>query len=96
MSFSAPLDEQVVNNVLITGKPAVVEGSWGLNKPPHTGLHPADPYMPPTEQVGRVVRGSRSVYIGGSPAACKASNATVCGGVPGTLMASAETVLIGD
>jgi uncharacterized Zn-binding protein involved in type VI secretion len=95
LPFSAPVVQQTVDSVLITGKPAVVEGSWGLNTPPHAGLHPADPYMPPTQQVGRVVHGSGTVLIGGSHAATQASSVTVCGSEPGTLKASASTVLIG-
>jgi len=96
LPFASPLLQQTVSSVLITGKPAAVQGSWGVNTPPHVGLHPADPYMEPIQQVGRVVKGSGTVLIGGLPAACKASASTVCGGVPGSLNASAMTVLIGS
>lgn len=95
LPFSAPLLQQTVSTVLISGKPAAVQGSSGMCTPPHVGLHPSDPYMVPTAQLGQVVVGSATVLIGGSPAASQASTCTVCGSLPGTLMASGSTVLIG-
>ena len=55
--------------MLIGGKPAVVQGSWGLNIPPHVGLHPSDLFMAPPQQKGTVVQGSPTVLFGGKPAA---------------------------
>jgi uncharacterized Zn-binding protein involved in type VI secretion len=95
LPFSAPITIGTVPTVLIGGQPAAVEGSSGLNMPPHVGLFPADPYMLPPTQIGQVAMGSTSVLIGGMGAASAASQCTVCGGLPGTLAATGATVLIG-
>ena len=95
LPFSAPLTIGTVETVVIEDKPAAVEGSSGLNTPPHIGLYPTDPYMVPATQIGQVVMGSATVLIGGQGAATQASQCTVCGGLPGTLAASGATVLIG-
>jgi uncharacterized Zn-binding protein involved in type VI secretion len=84
----------LVNTVLIGGKPAAVMGSQGMNTPPHVGLHPADLYMVPAMQIGRVVSGSATVMIGGRPAATQQSTCTCCT-TPGTLVPTVMTVLIG-
>jgi uncharacterized Zn-binding protein involved in type VI secretion len=94
MPFSAPLTTGLCSSVLIGGKPAAVLGSSGLNTPPHVGLHPSDPFMTPTVQVGRVVSGSPSVLFGGQPAASATANATCCA-TPGALVPSIMTVLVG-
>ncbi|HTW06349.1 MAG TPA: PAAR domain-containing protein [Acidimicrobiales bacterium] len=95
MPFSAPITLGTVPTVLISGQPAAVEGSSGMNTPPHVGLHPADPYMVPLMQIGQVAMGSPTVLIGGMGAASESSQCMVCGGLPGTLAASGTTVLIG-
>lgn len=94
MPFSAPLTMGTVANVLIGGKPAAVMGSWGVNTPPHVGLHPSDPYMVPPMQVGRVVSGSPTVMFGGQPAASATASCTCCA-TPGQLVPTVMTVLIG-
>lgn len=94
LPFSAPVTLGTIATVLIGGKPAAVAGSSGLNVPPHVGLHPADPYLAPPMQIGRVVSGSPTVLIGGQPAATSQSTATCCA-TPGTLVPSVMTVLIG-
>jgi len=95
MPFSSPLTVALATRTLITGKPATMEGSSGFNTPPHVGLHPSDPFMLPTAQIGRVVKGSASVLIEGRPAAKTGSPSTINAGVPGQLTGSAATVLIG-
>lgn len=95
MPFSAPLTQSLATTVLIGGKPAVVAGSSGLNTPPHVGLHPSDPFMVPTSQTANVVAGSTSVLFDGKPAARTGSTCTICAGVPGQLVGTATTVLIG-
>jgi uncharacterized Zn-binding protein involved in type VI secretion len=95
LPFSAPITQGTVSTVLIGGQPAAVVGAMGYNSPPHVGLHPADPFMAPPTQIGQVVSGSTSVLVGGLPAATQMSQCTVCAGLPGNLMASAATVLIG-
>jgi uncharacterized Zn-binding protein involved in type VI secretion len=90
----APLTTGTVATVLIGGKPAAVVGSSGLNTPPHVGLHPADPFMAPPAEMGTVTSGSATVMIGGQPAATAQSACTCCA-VPGTLVPSVATVLIG-
>ncbi len=94
MPFSAPLTVGTVANVTIGGKPAAVMGSSGVNTPPHVGLHPADPFMIPTTEIGRVVSGSPTVTIGGQPAATATSSCTCCA-TPGQLVPTVMTVLIG-
>ncbi len=59
--------------VTIGGKPVAVMGSSGDNLPPHVGLHPADPYMVPTMQEGKVISGSPTVTAGGKAVATSAS-----------------------
>lgn len=95
LPFSAPITLGTVASVLISGKAAAVVGSSGYNTPPHVGLHPSDPYMIPTAQIGQVMVGSASVMIGGQPAATASSQCTVCGSLPGNLIASGSTVLVG-
>jgi uncharacterized Zn-binding protein involved in type VI secretion len=94
LPFVAPLTTGTVATVLIGGKPAAVMGSSGLNTPPHIGLHPADPFMAPPAEMGTVTSGSATVMIGGQPAATAQSACTCCA-VPGTLVPSVATVLIG-
>jgi uncharacterized Zn-binding protein involved in type VI secretion len=93
--FSAPLSQGLETKVLIGGKAAAVMGSSGMNTPPHVGLHVSDPYAVPTMQIGRIVKGSRSVLFGGKPAASQSSSATCCV-TPGVLVPSQTTVLVGD
>jgi uncharacterized Zn-binding protein involved in type VI secretion len=93
--FAAPLLQGLATRTLIAGKPAAVQGSSGYNTPPHIGLHPADPFMLPPAQQGLIVVGSVSVLIEGRPAAKTGSACTICAGVPGQLIGSATTVLIG-
>ena len=69
MPFSAPLLMGLEPTVTIGGKAVAVMGSQGMNTPPHVGLHPADPFMVPTMQMGNVMSGSPTVMIGGKPAA---------------------------
>ncbi len=95
MPFSAPVTTGTCATVLITSKPAVVVGAQGTSVPPHVGLHPADPFMVPTMQIGAVVMGSSSVLIGGTPAAKSGSSCTACGLPGATLTGTASTVLIG-
>ncbi len=95
MPFSAPLLQGLATKVLIGGKPAAVAGSSGMNTPPHVGLHPSDPFLAPPMQQGRVVVGSPTVLIEGKPAAKTGSQCMIDFGLPGNLVGSAATVLIG-
>jgi uncharacterized Zn-binding protein involved in type VI secretion len=94
MPFAAPLTQGLVSSVLIGGKPAAVAQSSGVNTPPHPGLHPSDPFLAPPQQVGRVTSGSATVLIGGKPAATARSACTCCA-LPGSLVATVTSVLIG-
>lgn len=96
MPFNAPLTTGLCTSVTIGGKPAAVVGSSGLNTPPHVGIHPADPSMAPPTQQGRVVVGSSTVLFEGKPAARTGSQVTMCAQVPGQIVGSGATVLIGD
>jgi uncharacterized Zn-binding protein involved in type VI secretion len=95
MPFSAPVTTGLATKVLIGGKPAAVAGAWGLNAPPHVGLHASDPFMAPPMQKGTIVSGSATVLIEGKPAAKVGSPCTMCLGLPGQLVGTAATVLIG-
>ena len=94
MPFSAPLLQGLVSTVLIGGKPVAVMGASGYNTPPHVGLHASDPFMAPPMQAGRVMSGSATVFAGGKPVANSQSTVMMCS-TPGTLMATASTVLVG-
>jgi uncharacterized Zn-binding protein involved in type VI secretion len=94
LPFSAPLLQGLVATVLIGGKAAAVATSSGMNTPPHVGLHPSDPFMAPPSEIGQVVSGSGTVMIGGKPAATAQSQCTCCT-VPGTLVPTVTSVLIG-
>ncbi len=80
----------------VAGKPAAVQGSSGVNTPPHVGLHPSDPFLAPPAQQGRVVAGSGTVFLNGRPAAYTGCQVTSCSGAPGQVAGSAATVLIGQ
>jgi uncharacterized Zn-binding protein involved in type VI secretion len=95
LPFSSPLTVALATRTLVAGKPAALQGSSGLNAPPHAGLHPSDPFMLPNTQIGRVVKGSTSVLIEGRPAAKTGSTCTTDAGAPGQLTGTATTVLIG-
>ena len=95
MPFSAPLTQSLATTVVIGGKPAAVQGSQGLNTPPHTGLHSSDPHMAPPTQIGRVLKGSSTVMFDGKPAAFSNCTTGVCLNAPGMLQGTAATVLIG-
>ena len=95
MPFSAPLLSGLESTVTIGGKPVAVMGSSGYNLPPHVGLHPADPYMVPTMQEGKVLTGSPTVTAGGKadrrPAARRSS---MCAQVPGQPVATVGDVTV--
>ncbi|MGH8930855.1 MAG: PAAR domain-containing protein [Egibacteraceae bacterium] len=95
LSFSSPLRQGLATKVLIGGKPAAVQGSSGLNQPSHAGLHASDPFTVAMTQQGTVALGSATVLIENKPAAKTGSPCTVCGQMPGELIGSAATVLIG-
>jgi uncharacterized Zn-binding protein involved in type VI secretion len=95
LPFSAPLLQGLASTVFVSGKPAAVEESSGLNTPSHIGLHASDPFFAPNTQKGSVFRGSSTVLIEGKGAAKTGSQTMICGGLPGQLVGSASTVLIG-
>jgi uncharacterized Zn-binding protein involved in type VI secretion len=94
LPFSAPLSQALATTVLVGGKPAAVQASWGLNTPPHAGLHASDPHALPALQRGTVVSGSTTVFFAGTPAAKSGSSCTCCL-EPGQLVGSATSVLVG-
>jgi hypothetical protein len=94
MPFSAQLTLGLCTTVLAGGRPVAVMGASGYNLPPHMGLHLSDPYLAPPMQVGRVLMGSATVTAGGQPVANATSSATCCL-VPGSLVPTVTTVLVG-
>ena len=95
LPFGAPLTTGLAATVLIEGRPAAVQGSQGVNLPPHVGLHPSDPFLTPTVQVGQVTAGSMTVTFEGRPAAYTGCMVAICGQVPGQVSGSASSVTIG-
>jgi uncharacterized Zn-binding protein involved in type VI secretion len=94
MPFSAPLLSGLESTVTIGGKPVAVMGSSGYNLPPHVGLHPADPYMVPTMQEGKVLTGSPTVTAGGKAMATSSSQVSMCAQVPGQPVATVSDVTV--
>jgi uncharacterized Zn-binding protein involved in type VI secretion len=94
LPFSGPLTLGLATTVTIGGKPAAVQGSNGLNMPPHVGLHPADPFLGPPTQKCQVMMGSSTVYFDGKPAAYTGCTVTACN-LPATVTGTAATVQIG-
>ena len=95
LPFSAPLTLGLATRVSIGGRFVAVVGSSGYNTPPHVGLHATDPFMVPTMQEGRVVKGSTTVLVEGKPAAYTGCQVLQCGGVPAQVVGTATQVLIG-
>jgi hypothetical protein len=93
--FSAPIKQLTIKSVLIGGKEAAVEKSWGNNdNPAHNGIVDGA-FAAPAGQIGRITSGSTTVSIGGFAAATLASQATCCTGDPGKLAPGVPTVEIG-
>ena len=95
LPFSAPLTLGLAMTVQIGGKPAAVQGSSGLNTPPHVGLHPSDPHLAPPTQQGRVLVGSATVMFESKGAAYTGCQTSTCFQVPGMLTGTAATVQVG-
>lgn len=96
MPFQSPLLMGLATTVRIAGKFAAVQGSSGMNTPPHVGLHPADPAMAPPIQKGQVMVGSMTVFFDGRPAAYTGCNVTHClPPLPGQVVGSGVTVRVG-
>ena len=94
-NFSAPVLSNVVATVLIGGKPAAVATSWGYNNPSHPGIVDGA-FASPSSQIGRIVTGSPSVFIGRHAAATTSSQAHCClPATPGKVGPGVPSVLIG-
>ena len=94
MPFNAPLTQGLAMKVLIMNRPAAVIGSSGLNTSVHVGLHATDPFLVPTQQVGRITGASATVLFEGKPAAKPTPPPMMCA-TPGTIVGTGATVLIG-
>ena len=96
LPFQGPLLQGLATSVRIGRQPAAVQGSSGVNTPPHVGLHASDPAMSPTNQKGQVVAGSASVYFEGKSAAYTGCGVTHCmPPIPGQVNGTGTTVMIG-
>lgn len=93
--FKAVIDSGLDITVFINDKAAAIAGSSGLNASPHIGLHPSDFYAVPSNQVGNVVTGSPTVFVGGYPIATTDSVVTMCAKVPGKGKSTVNNVKIG-
>jgi len=89
------IDAGVDISVQINGKAAAVAGSSGKNASPHVGLHVSDLFAVASNQLGNVVTGSPTVFVGGMPIATTDSQVTMCAGVPGKGKSSVTDVKIG-
>lgn len=96
LPFAAPLLTGLAMTVHSGGTPVAVQGSQGFNTPPHVGLHPSDPYLVPATQIGQVVVGSTRVMAEGKPMAYTGCPVTMCNSVPGQVVGSGVTVMIGS
>jgi len=95
LPFKAVIDAGVDISVQINGKAAAVAGSSGKNASPHVGLHVSDLFAVASNQLGNVVTGSPTVFVGGMPIATTDSQVTMCAGVPGKGKSSVTDVKIG-
>ncbi|HVQ90208.1 MAG TPA: PAAR domain-containing protein [Mycobacteriales bacterium] len=93
LPFSAPLTTGLATTVKIGGKFAAVQGSSGVNKPGHPGLHASDPFIVAPSQKGKVVAGSGSVTFDGKPAAYSGCQVTCCV-APGQVTGTATKVTV--
>lgn len=96
LPFAAPLTTALAMTVHVSGSPVAVQGSQGFNTPPHVGLHPSDPYLVPVTQIGQVVIGSTRVMAEGKPMAYTGCQVVMCNSVPGQVVGSGVTVLVGS
>jgi len=94
LPFMAPLLMGCSTKTMINEKPVVLVGATGTNTPPHIGLHATDPFMAPPLQIGTVMAGSTTTFIAGIPVATTGATCTMCAGMPGMLVGSAD-VLVG-
>jgi uncharacterized Zn-binding protein involved in type VI secretion len=92
LPFAAKLTTGLATNVFISGKPVALVGSSGVNVP-HPPL--ADAFAAPPTQMGRVVSGSTSVFVGQQAVATQSSRCTMCAEPATALVATAATVLVG-
>jgi uncharacterized Zn-binding protein involved in type VI secretion len=76
MPFSGTLNGSLSTNVKIEGKQAAVLGSTATNTPPHVPA--GGPFQRPPSNQGRIMTGSRSVFINGKPAARNGDTALTC------------------
>lgn len=93
LPFAAPLTVGLATTVTIGGKAVALVGSQGFNTPPHVGLHPSDPFMVPSSQIGTVIVGSTTVLVEGKPLATAAGQATLCA-LPGAFVPSVVDVTV--
>jgi hypothetical protein len=94
-NFSAPVTLGIVPTVLIGGKPAAVATSYGLNNPPHPGIVDGA-FASPTSQIGRIVTGSPTVFVGRNALATTSSQAHCClPSTPGKVGPGVPSVLVG-
>ena len=94
LPFNAPLLTGCSLKTTINGRPIVLVGATGINTPPHIGLHPTDPFMVPTQQLGVVVGSLALTTVEGLPVATSGAPCTTCAGTPGVLVGSSN-VLVG-
>jgi uncharacterized Zn-binding protein involved in type VI secretion len=94
LPFNAPVTVGCSVKTTINGRPVALVGANGLNLPPHVGLHPTDPFMVPTQQLGTVVASPALTLIEGRPVATTGASCTICAGAPGMLVGSSD-VLVG-
>ncbi len=96
LPFNGTITTDVVMNVLIEGKPAATVGSGAINTPPH--IPPGGPFQKPPTNQAKIIAGSKTVFIGGKPAARNGDTAMTCNDpvdLPVGKVVAVGTVLIG-
>jgi uncharacterized Zn-binding protein involved in type VI secretion len=76
MPFNGALSGQLSLNVKIMGQAAATVGSTAMNMPPHVA--PNGRFQRQPSNQGRILQGSRTVFINGKPAARNGDTAQTC------------------
>ncbi len=83
LPFNGVILDGCVSNVQINNKPAAIVGSKAKNVPVHVQMPPATSFVKPPTNEGEITIGSKTVLIGGKPAARKGDMAVTCVDAPG-------------
>lgn len=97
-AFSGQVSGGTIASVTIGGQAAAVEGSTATNSPAHVPTPPGVAFVTPPTNRGSIAVGSRTVLIGGRPAARIGDPVTTCNDpadAPVGQLLGSSTVVIG-